>query len=455
MNLPTHVFRAYDVRGLVDDDLTPEFAFELGRAVGSEIAQTGSTTAAVGFDARESGPILADALIKGMMSIGLDVRRIGRVASPHLYHAVVHGELGGGVMVTGSHNPPEYNGFKIMVGSGSLHGEGILRLRERIQDNDFAEAKRPGSVERFDAITPYEEDVLKRLRPLSRPLKVVVDAGNGCGGLAVPVLRAQGAEVIELFCEADATFPNHHPDPTVEKNLEDLKRAVDEHQADLGIAFDGDVDRIGAVDEHGQVIWGDLLTLLFARAVLLEMPGAPIIGEVKCSKLLYDGIAEAGGQPIMWKAGHSLIKAKMKETGAALAGEMSGHIFFADRFYGFDDAIYAAGRLLELLSEDSRPLSEHLSGLPQLHSTPEIRRECASEDQKFALVQAAVEHFSAHYPVNDVDGVRVDFGDSWGLVRASNTQPILVLRFEASSAERLQEIRHLVESELMRLESAL
>ncbi len=455
MSLPHHVFRAYDVRGLVDTDLTPEFAYELGRAIGSEIVESGGHNAAVGFDARSSGPTLADALIRGLMTTGLRVRGIGQVASPHLYHAVVHGSCGGGVMVTGSHNPPEYNGFKIMVGTGSLHGEGIQRLKQRIEEQNFTALETPGSVEEFDAISPYHNDVLGRLKPLERPLKVVVDAGNGCGGLAVPVLRDQGAEVVELFCEADATFPNHHPDPTVETNLVDLKMAVKEHQADLGIAFDGDVDRIGAVDENGQVIWGDLLTLLFARAVLKELPGVPIIGEVKCSKLLYDGIAEAGGQPVMWKAGHSLIKAKMKETGAALAGEMSGHIFFADRFYGFDDAIYAAGRLLELLAEDQRPLSAHLSGLPQLHSTPEIRRDCQSEEQKFALVQAAIQHFSAHYPVNDVDGARIDFGDSWGLVRASNTQPILVLRFEAPNAERLNEIQTLVEDELARLELEL
>ena len=342
-----------------------------------------------------------------------------------------------------------------MVGTGSLHGGDIQRLRRRIEAQDFTALEGTGSVQDFDAVSPYQKDVLGRLRPLGRPLKVVVDAGNGCGGLAVPVLRAQGAEVIELFCDADPTFPNHHPDPTVEKNLSDLKSAVNQHQADVGIAFDGDVDRIGAVDENGQVIWGDLLTLLFARAVLKERPGAPIIGEVKCSKLLYDGITEAGGQPVMWKAGHSLIKAKMKETGAALAGEMSGHIFFADRFYGFDDAIYAAGRLLELIADEQRPLSAHLSSLPQLHSTPEIRRECTSEKQKFALVEAAVRHFSDHYPVNDVDGARIDFGDSWGLVRASNTQPILVLRFEAPNAQRLDEIQTLVETELKRLERDL
>ena len=440
---------------MVGEDLSSELALNLGRAVGSEIVAAGGRTAAVGFDARDSGPWLADALIQGLCSTGLSVRRIGQVASPHLYHAVVHGELGGGVMVTGSHNPPEYNGFKIMVGTGSLHGEGIQALRKRIETQNFVVANEPGSVEVFDALSPYQADVLQRLHPLQRPLKVVVDAGNGCGGLAVPVLRAQGAEVIELFCEPDANFPNHHPDPTVESSLVDLKAAVKAHGADLGVAFDGDVDRIGAVDENGAVIWGDLLTLLFARAILKERPGAVVIGEVKCSKLLYDGIKEAGGVPVMWKAGHSLIKAKMKETQAALAGEMSGHIFFADRFYGFDDAIYAAGRLLELLAETPAPLSSHLAGLKTVYSTPEIRRECSSEDKKFALVQAAIEHFSAHYSVNDIDGVRIDFGDAWGLVRASNTQPILVLRFEADQAERLSEVRALVEGELTRLEAML
>jgi phosphomannomutase/phosphoglucomutase len=455
MSIPSHVFRAYDVRGLVDVDLTPEFARALGTAIGSEVVAQGGTTMAVGFDARASGPSLAGALIEGLCSTGLDVRCIGCVATPHLYHAVMHGELGGGVMVTGSHNPPEYNGFKIMVGQNSLHGSGIQKLLARITDGDVVVADQPGQRLDVDALVAYQNDVLKRLKPLTRPLKVVIDAGNGCGGLASPVLRAMGADVVELYCDADPNFPNHHPDPTVEENLEDLKAAVLAHGADLGVAFDGDVDRIGAVDETGAVIWGDLLTLLFARAILEDRPKAVVIGEVKCSQLLYQGIADAGGVPVMWKAGHSLIKAKMKETGAVLAGEMSGHIFFADRYYGYDDAIYAAGRLLELLAGDARPLSSHLTMLPRLHSTPELRRECASEDQKFALVEAAVKHFSARYKVNDVDGVRIDFGDSWGLVRASNTQPILVLRFEAPSAARLDEIRALVEGDLAELEATL
>ena len=280
---------------------------------------------------------------------------------------MVHGELGGGVMVTGSHNPPEYNGFKIMVGPGSLHGDGIQRLYERIQTNDFHHPDQAGEVQPFDAITPYERDVLERLSPLSRPLKVVVDAGNGCGGLAVPVLRAQGAEVIELFCEADATFPNHHPDPTVEHNLIDLKAAVAEHQADVGIAFDGDVDRIGAVDERGQVIWGDLLT--FCSHAILSETGAAIIGEVKCSKLLYDGIAEAGGDPVMWKAGHSLIKAKMKGPSVARRRDERAHLL-RYRFYGLDDAIYAAGRLLEpvLPGRSTFVQVPRRAPLPLLHS---------------------------------------------------------------------------------------
>ena len=451
--LPAHVFRAYDVRGLVDIDLTEDFARQLGAAVGSEIISAGGATAAVGFDARASGPALAGALIEGLCGAGVAVRNIGCVATPHLYHAVLHGGLGGGVMVTGSHNPPEYNGFKIMVDGHSLHGDGILELRRRIEAGDLISATPPAAARQSDALGPYQDDLAGNLGLLQRPIKVVIDAGNGCGGLAAPVLRAMGAEVIELFCDPDPNFPNHHPDPTVEENLADLKVAVHEHGADVGIAFDGDVDRIGVIDETGAVIWGDLLTLLFARSILAAQPGATIIGEVKCSQLLYEGIAAAGGVPVMWKAGHSLIKAKMKETGAALAGEMSGHIFFADRYYGFDDAIYAAGRLLELIAADKRPLSAHLAGLPQLFSTPEIRRDCRSEEAKFDLVSRATDFFERRYTVDNTDGVRIDFGDGWGLVRASNTQPILVLRFEAQSAERLAQIRALVEVQLDVLEA--
>jgi len=454
--IPEHVFRAYDVRGLVGADLTRQFARGLGAAIAAEIhASGGATRCCVGYDARQSGPDLATGLIAGLTAAGIDVDNIGQVATPHLYHATVTTAAGGGVMITGSHNPAQYNGFKIMVGPDSLHGEAIQRLYQRMLSG-AQEAAAVAGVERpCDALTPYAADLAQRLEPLARPLTVVVDAGNGCGGLGVPVLEALGARVIPLFCDPDPAFPNHHPDPTVEANLEHLIAAVAEHRADFGVAFDGDVDRIGVVDEKGAIIWGDMLTLLFAREVLKTHPGAAIIGEVKCSKTLYDGIAEAGGIPIMWKAGHSLIKAKMKSTGSPLAGEMSGHIFFADDYYGFDDAIYAAARLLALVAAGAQPLSHLLSDVPTTHSTPEIRRDCGTEARKFALVKQAEDYFSAHYPCLLIDGVRIDFEDGWGLVRASNTQPILVLRFEAQSAARLSQIRALVEDQLTRLEEAL
>jgi phosphomannomutase/phosphoglucomutase len=454
--IPQHVFRAYDVRGLVGVDLTPEFARGLGLAIAAELVAAGAVLrCCVGYDARDSGPELAEGLIAGLTTAGVDVDAIGLVATPHLYHATVTTEAGGGVMITGSHNPSEYNGFKIMVGPDSLHGEAIQRLYRRMVAAPRPALGRCGAVRICDALTPYAADLAARLEPLARPMTVVVDAGNGCGGLGVPVLEALGARVIPLFCEPDPAFPNHHPDPTVEANLQHLIAAVAEHRADFGVAFDGDVDRIGVVDENGGIIWGDMLTLLFAREVLKTHPGAVIIGEVKCSESLYEGIAAAGGQPLMWKAGHSLIKAQMKALDAPLAGEMSGHIFFADRYYGFDDAIYAAGRLLALVAAGERPLSQLLADVPPTFSTPEIRRDCAGEAQKFALVRAAEAYFSERYECSLIDGVRVQFEGGWGLVRASNTQPILVLRFEAQTAGRLAEIKALVEDRLSALEAAL
>jgi len=307
-----------------------------------------------------------------------------------------------------------------------------------------------------DALTPYRADLLKRLGPVRRPLKIVVDSGNGCGGLALPTLQAMGATVIPLYCDADGDFPNHHPDPTVEENLKELQELVLAEGADFGVAFDGDVDRIGVVDERGGVIRGDMLTAIYARELLARRPGAVVIGEVKCSKLLYKAIADAGGQPVMWKAGHSLIKAKMRETGAALAGEMSGHIFFADGYYGFDDAIYAAGRLLNIVADSDEPLSAQLAGLDSTFTSPEIRRDCTSDEQKFALVDAATAYFSAAgHEVNTTDGVRVELGDAWGLIRASNTQPLLVLRFEADSSARLTEVEAWFDQVLSRLKGDL
>ena len=449
---PAEVFRAYDIRGLVETQITPDFAFALGQALGERIRQLGGGRCVLGYDARHSGPVLSRALAEGLAEQGLEVACLGAVASPMVYWAA-HRDQGHGIMVTGSHNPSPYNGFKMVIGGESIHGDSVRSLRQRM----IAPPKAVGGgrIIEEDWTGPYQADLLQRLQPLKRPLKVVVDGGNGMGGLALPVLTGLGVEVIPLYCDADGDFPNHHPDPTVEANLTELQTCVRREGADAGIAFDGDVDRIGVVDENGQVIWGDVLTALFAREVLRDHPGATIIGEVKCSRALYEGIEALGGKAVMWKAGHSLIKAKMKETGALLAGEMSGHLFFADRYDGFDDAIYAAGRLVELMDRDARPLSAQVADFPVYASSPEIRRPVVDEETKFALVDAATTYFRDRGSVVDIDGVRVEFEGGWGLVRASNTQSILVLRFEAETKARLAEIQAEVEAILDRLEASL
>jgi phosphomannomutase/phosphoglucomutase len=347
-------------------------------------------------------------------------------------------------MITGSHNPADHNGFKICFGKQTLFGSQIQEIKEIALAEDFASGE--GSVEEIEVLTDYENDIASRINAGGRRLKVVVDGGNGMGGVtAVPVYEKLGFELVKLFTEPDSLFPNHHPDPTVTENLQDCIKAVKEHNADLGIAFDGDGDRIGVVDETGRILWGDELMILLSREILKVKPNSTIIAEVKCSRNLYEDIAKNGGNPIMWKAGHSLIKAKMKETGAELAGEMSGHIFFADRFYGFDDATYAGARVLEILSNTDKTLSELLSDLPETFSTPELRVDCTDE-QKFAVVKLIAEEFSKTNEVVTIDGARILFENGWGLVRASNTQAILVLRFEADSEEHLTKIRETVET---------
>ena len=421
------IFREYDIRGLVDQDLTEDAVRLVGCALGTEVREQGGRRVVVGRDCRESGPRFARAMIAGLNSVGVDVTDLGVVPTPLTYFAAATLPVDGLVMITGSHNPPEYNGLKVGVGKSTLHGEGIQALHRRIVEGRFASGA--GGVETHDVVTPYREYVRNNLRLGPRKLKVVVDAGNGTGGvIANPLFRSLGVEVVPLFEEMDGRFPNHHPDPTVEENLAFLKAKVLETGADLGIAYDGDADRVGAVDEKGTVLWGDQLMILFSRALLAENPGATIVGEVKCSTTLYDDIAARGGRGIMWKAGHSLIKAKMKEEGALLAGEMSGHIFFAHRWFGFDDGIYSSGRLLELVSRTDRPVSTLLADVPRTFSTPEIRYECP-EAIKFGLVRRAQEWFASRHEAVTVDGVRVIFPDGWGLVRASNTQPLLVLRF--------------------------
>ncbi len=433
MNVPKSIFRQYDVRGLVDSQLTPELARALGRAFASVAWDRlgRAPVVAVGRDNRPSGPALSQGVRLGIADAGGTAVDVGTLPTPALYFAVSALEADGGIQVTGSHNPPEFNGFKMVLGGEAFHGEEILGLWEII----VAERWRSGKGrETTDAsvLGRYREAIVSR-HTLARPVKVVADCGNGVGSvIAVSTLQALGAEVTPLFCESDGTFPNHHPDPTVPENLEDLQEAVRRTGAELGIAFDGDADRIGAVDEHGQIIWGDQLLVVLGRdAVRRYGPGTPIIFDVKCSEVLPTALRAAGAEPVMWKTGHSLIKAKMKELKAPLAGEMSGHMFFGGDYLGFDDAIFAAARLLEIVSGAPFGLATHLADLPRTFATPEIRVD-APEEEKFAIVERAAAHFAGRYPVNTIDGVRITFPRGWGLLRASNTQAILVLRFEAT-----------------------
>ena len=447
------IFREYDIRGLVDRDLTEEAVERVGLALGTRLRGAGGRSVVLGRDCRLSGERFAQAMRSGLTATGCDVVDLGVVPTPLSYYAAHTLPVDGLCMITGSHNPPEYNGLKVGVGKTTLFGREIQELRALAESGAFAAGR--GTVRSHDIVSPYRDDVAGRLRMGSRRLRVAVDAGNGTGGVvAVPLFQRLGLEVVPLFTEMDGRFPNHPPDPTVEENLAALKAAVRESRADLGIAYDGDADRVGAVDERGSVLWGDQIMILFSRALLREVPGAAIVGEVKCSMTLYDDIAARGGRAIMWKAGHSLIKAKMKEEGALLAGEMSGHIFFGHRWFGFDDGIYSSARLLELLSHAEGPLSGLLADVPRTFSTPEIRVDCP-EDQKFEVVRRAQEFFASRYPAVTVDGVRVVFPDGWGLVRASNTQPLLVLRFEARTPERLAEIRALVEERVAAIQAEL
>jgi phosphomannomutase/phosphoglucomutase len=446
------IFREYDIRGLAEKDFDRDFAAMLGKVHGTMVSDRGGKRVAVGRDCRATSDPYAEAVIEGLLSAGLHVYDIGVCPTPVLYFSLFHLDLDGGIQVTASHNPAEYNGFKVCSGKETLYGSQIQELRRRIEEENFKE-KAGGKRENYAIIPSYQEHLLRDVPNLARRLRVVVDAGSGVGGpVAPPIFRRLGCTVWEIACVPDGSFPVHHPDPTVPENLEMLIQKVREEKADLGIAYDGDADRIGAVDERGNILWGDELLILFSRDVLKRHPGATIISEVKCSQRLFDQISLHGGTPIMWKAGHSLLKAKMKETKALLAGEMSGHMFFADRYFGYDDAIYASLRLLELLARASQPLSALLADLPKSVSTPEIRVECPDE-KKFKVAAQATEFFRKHYPVIDVDGVRIQFPEGWGLVRASNTQPALVLRFEAVNAQKLEEYREIVERKLKEFES--
>ncbi|MDI6848319.1 MAG: phosphomannomutase/phosphoglucomutase [Candidatus Saccharicenans sp.] len=443
MKIGKEIFREYDIRGVVGQDLTRDLAVVIGRAVAGKVQKSGKKEVAVGRDCRLSSPELAAGLTEGLVASGCRVVDLGVVPTPLVYFSVFYKKKEAAVMITGSHNPPEFNGFKVMVGEETLYGEEIMDLYRIIEAGDFPAPSGGGSRSEYNPIPDYIEYVASRIK-LDRPVKVVIDPGNGTAGpVAVPLLRRLGAEVVELYTDMDGRFPNHHPDPTLPEALKDLIATVKNTGAELGIAYDGDADRVGAVDDSGQIIWGDQLMIIFARDLLARHPGAAIISEVKASQVLYDEIKRLGGRPIMWKTGHSLIKKKIREEKALLAGEMSGHIFFADRWFGFDDAVYASARLLEIVSHSDRKLSAYLADLPRTFNTPEIRIY-ASDEVKFRIVDLVKEALSQHPEVRqiiDIDGVRAVFDRGWGLLRASNTQPVVVLRFEAGSPEDLERIR--------------
>ena len=440
--MKSHIFRQYDIRGIVGEDLDAEVTEAVGRAFGSRVrldSSSRSPTVAVGYDNRLTSPSLADGLIAGIRSAGVDVVDVGTVPTPVLYWSEVTLGADAGVQITGSHNPPEWNGIKMTHGGSSLYGDAIQDLLLSINEADFTSGS--GGYERVTVLDRYVDDIAGRFN-LERPMRVAVDCGNGTGSiLAVRLLEAIGVEVTPLFCESDPTFPNHHPDPTVDDNLIDLIRSVESGNHDLGVAYDGDADRIGAIDDQGQIIRGDILLLLFGLDLLKKRgPGQKLIFDVKCSQVLPELFEKAGGEPIMWQTGHSLIKNKMRETGALLAGELSGHIMISDDYLGFDDALYDACRLIEIISRSGRTLSEIVSDFPEYRSTPEIRID-VTEDQKWTVVSEALVYFKEKYDVISVDGVRILFGDGWALLRASNTQPVIVARFEARSESRLMEIR--------------
>ena len=436
---------------MVGKDLTVDAAGAIGQAFVELLTERGvPKVVAVGRDNRPNGVALHDALIRGLIAGGAQVVDIGVVPTPVLYWSLHHLAVSAGIQITGSHNPPEFNGFKICVGTASLHGEGIQRLREIVTSLRGRALNEPAktsaaSVRKEEVLDRYEDDIVARIGKLSRPLKVVFDCGNGVGALVAPRLFPRlGITPVFLYADSDGTFPNHHPDPTVVENLQDLIAAVRREGADLGIGFDGDADRIGIVDRNGTIVWGDYLLILYARDVLARTgktsPGQAIIFDVKCSQALPAAIEAAGGRAVMWKTGHSLIKEKMKELHAPLAGEMSGHMLFTEGFYGHDDALYGAARLLRIVADSGLGVEQLLADIPRYVSTPEIRVDCP-DDRKFAVVDAAVAHFKKSHDVIDVDGARILYGDGWGLIRASNTQPILVVRFEALSQRRVDEIR--------------
>lgn len=445
-----NIFRTYDIRGIADQDLTDDVVEMIGKAYGTYMARKKKKTVTVGRDVRLSSERIKDTLVKGILSTGLNVIDIGEVPTPVVYFSIVHFSTDGSVMVTGSHNPIEYNGLKMNIGLYSIYGNDIIKLKELMEKKDFETGK--GSLEKREIVSHYKQMLRERIS-IHKPFKIIIDAGNGTAGPIAPDMFEEfGCEVHRLYCEPDGTFPNHLPDPTVMKYIEKLRATVVEEHADIGIGYDGDADRMGIVDDQGRVIYADQLLTILSRDVLKKNPGAKIIFDVKCSQLVPEEIERLGGIPLMWKTGHSIIKEKMRNEKAPLAGEMSGHIFFKDGYFGYDDGIFSSFRLLQYLSKQEQTLGEIIDQLPQFYSTPEIRIDCPDE-KKFKIVEELKEDFKKDYEVIDVDGARVLFGDGWGLVRVSNTQPLLVLRFEAKTEDRLKEMIALFKKKLSKYPS--
>ena len=439
-----YIFREYDIRGKVIDDFPPEIVVQLGKGFGTYVNRNGFHEIALSGDIRLTTPQLMDDFKKGVLSTGVDVINLGILPTPANYYSMFKLEVGGAVQITGSHNPPEFNGFKMSLDRKAVYGKSIQVLRQYIDSNDFDIGE--GNEIKYDIKSDYKSMIIEKIN-IERPMKVVMDCGNAAGAINAPdIFKNLNLELTELYCEPDGTFPNHHPDPTVKENLKDLIGIMKLGNHDIGIAFDGDADRVGVVDEIGDIIWADQLMALFLPEVIQN--GDTILFDVKCSQALEDMIIKLGGKPVMWKTGHSLIKQKMNELGCKLGGEMSGHIFFADDYYGYDDAIYVAARIVQTLSRTDKKLSELKEELPKYYSTPEMRLACESDEEKFRISNEAINFFQDNYDCITVDGVRIKFGDGWGLVRSSNTQPVIVCRFEANSLERMEELKHLVLNKL-------
>jgi len=447
MNLNKYIFREYDIRGKVSDDFPPELVEALGKGFGTYIKRGGGQEIALSGDIRLTTPDLMEQFKTGMLSTGVDVINIGILPTPANYYSMFSLGVAGAVQITGSHNPPEFNGFKLSRDKKAVFGEAIQEIRVIIEKEDYETGE--GTEASYDILTKYKRMIASKI-DIKKPMKVVMDCGNAAGAICAPeIFKNLNVDLTELYCDVDGTFPNHHPDPTVKENLVDLIDLVKKGSYDIGLAFDGDADRVGVVDETGDIVWADQLIALFLPEVVEE--GDEILYDVKCSQALEEMIVKYGGKPVMWKTGHSLIKQRMSELNCKLGGEMSGHIFFADDYFGYDDAIYVAARIVQTLSRTDQKLSQLKAELPKYYSTPEMRLEAESDEEKFRIAKEAVAYFTENYDCSTVDGVRIKFGDGWGLVRSSNTQPVIVCRFEANTAERMEEIQSIVMNKLQEI----